>query len=107
MFINIFIGLKMTDLECIKRQAELHGELQGLLPWVNGSLIETTRKQGEKVSPFYYLSQTINNKVKTTYVSAKQLEHFRQAVDRAKHAKQILQELSELNIQCIKNDWIK
>ncbi len=97
----------MTELECIKRQAELHDELQGLLPWVNGSLIETTRKQGEKESPFYYLSQTINKKVKTTYVSAKQVEDFRQAVDRAKHGKKIFQELSELNIQCIKNGWIK
>ena len=97
----------MTELECMKRQVELYGELQGLLPWVNGSLIETTRKQGKKVSPFYYLSQTINNKVKTTYVSAKQVEDFRQAVDRAKHAKQILQEISELNIQYIKNSWVK
>jgi|TARA_B110000014_G_C19848175_1_gene439592 hypothetical protein len=97
----------MTELECIKRQAELHDELQGLLPWVNGSLIETTRKQGEKESPFYYLSQTINKKVKTTYVSVKQVEDFRQAVDRAKHGKKIFQELSELNIQCIKNGWIK
>lgn len=97
----------MTELECIKRQAELHDELQGLLPWVNGSLIETTRKQGEKESPFYYLSQTINKKVKTTYVSVKQVEDFRQAVDRAKYGKKIFQELSELNIQCIKNGWIK
>jgi hypothetical protein len=96
----------VTELECIKRQTELHDELQGLLPWVHGSLIETTRKQGGKESPFYYLSQTINKKVKTTYVSAKQVEDFRQAVDRAKHAKQILQELSELNIQCIKNGWV-
>ena len=91
----------------MERQEELHKALQELSPWVNGSLIETTRKQGEKISPFYYLSQTINGKVKTTYVAAKQVEEFRQAVNRATQAKQIYQALSEINIRLIKNGWAK
>ncbi len=97
----------MTKNECIKQKQNHLEALKELSPWVNGSLIETTRKQGNKISPFYYLSQTINGKAKTTYVSAKQVDEFRQAVNRAAQAKAIYQELSELNIHLIKNGWGK
>jgi len=70
--------------------------------WVTGSVIETVRTQSKKEKPFYYLSQSIGGKTKTTYISANSLEAFKHATSHGNRVKEIVAEINQINIQLLK-----
>lgn len=70
--------------------------------WVNGSIVETTKKVHGKESPFRYLSRSINGKNKITYVSERNLNAFKQAVAEGAKVKVLLAELVSVNVELIK-----
>ena len=70
--------------------------------WVSGSVIETTRKVGEKSKPFCYLSQSVKGKNKITYISKKQLDAFSAAAAEGERIRGLLAELSLINVKLIK-----
>ena len=71
--------------------------------WVFGSVVETTRKQSNKEKPFFYLSQSVKGKTKTTYISAAKLKAFTEAAAHGERLKEILAEINQINILLIKN----
>lgn len=93
--------------ELLKQLEDLKKELISIPYWINGSVIETTRKQAKKEKPFYYLSQSINGKTKTTYISATHLESFKNAANEGEKIKEILAKMNEINIQLLKKEVIK
>ena len=96
----------MTHLENEELLEELSQLKENLLNapyWVTGSVIETTRKQSNKEKAFFYLSQSIKGKTKTTYISASQLDVFKDAVNEGEKLKSILSRINEIHIQLIKN----
>ena len=88
--------------ELHKNRFEIIREIKEMPHWVNGSVIESTRKQNGKEYPFYYLSQSIGGKTQTTYISAKQLDQFKTAVNNGLKLKSLMSELSLINIKLIK-----
>ncbi len=70
--------------------------------WVNGSVVETTKKVRGKESPFSYLSRSVKGKNKITYVSARHLNSFKQAVAEGVKVKALLAELGSVNVELIK-----
>ena len=93
----------MDRVEMMERLENWKQELIELPHWVFGTVIETTRKQSKIEKPFYYLSQSINSKTRTTYIAAKHLESFKNAELEGRRLKQILAEINQVNIQLIKN----
>ena len=94
--------MSITEKELLKQLEALKKELFTIAYWVNGSVIETTRTQSTNTKPFFYLSQSIKGKTKTTYISAAQLESFKQAVIDGEKAKEILGKINNIHIQLIK-----
>ena len=93
----------MNEVEKLRaRRDELLRKVAEAPFWVQGSVVETTRKVREKETPFYYLSQSINGKNKITYISAKHLEHFRTAAYEGTEIRLLLSELSSINVKLIK-----
>ncbi|OVE82321.1 hypothetical protein BVY04_01360 [bacterium M21] len=93
----------MKEVKELKDQRDkLLTDIQRVALWVNGSVIETTRKQKGKEEPFYYLSQSIKGKNKITYISASHLERFKAAANEGLRLKVLLSELSMVNIKLIK-----
>jgi len=70
--------------------------------WVNGSVVETRRKQAGKVKPFNYLSRSIKGKNKVTYVSSSSLDAFKKAAAQGMHVRSLLAEAGEITIQLLK-----
>ncbi|MCP4486862.1 MAG: hypothetical protein GY820_06015 [Gammaproteobacteria bacterium] len=93
----------MDGLEMLEKLKKLKQELVELPPWVAGTVIETTRKQSKTEKPFYYLSQSVKGKTKTTYIAAKHLGAFKKAEEEGGRLKQILTEINQINIQLIKS----
>jgi hypothetical protein len=93
----------MSDIdELHKKRFEIIKEIEEMPLWVNGSVIESTRKQNGKEYPFYYLSQSIGGKTQTTYISAKQLDQFKTAVNNGLRVKSLMSEVSLINIKLVK-----
>ena len=93
----------MTDLDKLKSRRKCILEEVAEDPmWVNGSVIESTRKVNGKEYPFYYLSQSIDGKTQTTYISAKQLDQFKDAVVEGLRVKALIAELVSINIKLLK-----
>jgi hypothetical protein len=93
----------MDDVRKLKAQrAELLKEICEAPLWVNGSVVETTRKVRSKVIPFYYLSHSLKGKNKITYISASHLEKFRAAAAVGTQMKLRQNELSSINMKLIK-----
>jgi hypothetical protein len=90
-----------TD-ELLEKLKELKEEFMHSSCWVAGSVIETVRKQSKKEKPFYYLSQSIGGKTKTTYISADSLEAFKLATSRGNRIKEIVGKINQINIQLVK-----
>ena len=84
------------------RRDEILKEICEAPLWVNGSVVETTRKVRDKVIPFYYLSKSIKGKNRITYISAPQIEKFRAASAIGTHIKLLQNELSSINMKLIK-----
>ena len=96
----------MSDIErteLLEKLNQLKQEIINAPHWVTGSVVETVRKQSNKEKPFYYLSQSINGKNKTTYISAANLEAFKTAVAEGEKLKEALAEMSRINILLIKS----
>lgn len=93
-------------MDAIKKLIAQRGELLkkiGDVPlWINGSVVETTRKVRGKEIPFYYLSLSIKGKNKITYISAPHLKQFKAAVIAGDKVKQLQHELSAINMKLIK-----
>ena len=85
-----------------QRREELLKELIQMPLWVNGSVVETTKKSKGKETPFYYLSQSIKGKNKITYISARHLSAFKAAAAEGAKQKELLAELSFINTKLIK-----
>lgn len=85
---------------------ELLKEIAAAPLWVNGSVVETTRKVGGKEKPFYYLSHSIKGKNKVTYISAAHLNQFKAATAQGTKVKQLHNELSTINIKLIKAGYL-
>jgi len=78
----------MDEVDKLKaRRTELLKEICEAPLWVNGSVVETTRKVRNKVIPFFYLSNSIKGKNRITYISAAHLEKFRAAAAMGAHIK--------------------
>ncbi len=93
----------MDEVDKLKaRRAELLKEICEAPLWVNGSVVETTRKVRSKVIPFYYLSHSIKGKNRITYISASHLEKFRAAAAMGTHIKLLQTQLSSINMKLIK-----
>jgi hypothetical protein len=88
------------------RRNELLKEVCEAPLWVNGSVVETTRKVRGKVVPFYYLSHSIKGKNRITYISASHLEKFKAAAAVGTHIKLLQTELSSINIKLIKTGFL-
>ena len=84
------------------RRSELLKDFSEAPLWINGSVVETTRKTGDKEIPFYYLSQSIKGKNKITYISAANLERFKMAASEGAKVKVLQNELSSINMKLIK-----
>lgn len=103
MLINILKRLVMPDLdELLKRRKYILKEISEAPMWVNGSVIESTRTVKGKKYPFYYLSQSIEGKTQTTYISAKQLDQFKTSADEGTRIKKLMTELGIINIKLLK-----
>ena len=93
-------SIEKWELE--EKLKDLKQELLNTPYWVHGTIIESTRKQGKLQKPFYYLSQSVNGKTKTTYIAARHLDVFKKASEEGKRLKAILSEINRINIQLIK-----
>ena len=93
----------MDDVEKLRaRRDELLKEIGEAPLWVNGSVVETTRKTCGKESPFYYLSHSIKGKNKITYISAAHLNQFKAAAAQGARIRLLHNELGTLNMKLIK-----
>ena len=93
----------MNEVEKLRvRRDELLKEIGEAPLWVNGSVVETTRKTGGRENPFYYLSHSIKGKNKITYISAAHLKQFKTAATQGTRIKRLLNELSTINMKLIK-----
>jgi hypothetical protein len=93
----------MNEVEKLNaRRDELLKEIGEAPLWVNGSVVETTRKTGGKESPFYYLSHSMKGKNKITYISAANLDRFRKAAAEGVKTRVRQHELSTINAKLIK-----
>ena len=88
--------------ELRKRRDALVAELAANPGWVLGSLVETMRKLNGKKTPFRYLSRSVAGKNRILYVSEAQMVPFGAAVEVARLAIRLLEEISELNARIIK-----
>jgi hypothetical protein len=93
----------MKDIKELLKQRSLLLEKFTKTPlWVNGSVVESVRKYQDKETPFYYLSQSRKGKNKITYVAAKHLARFKKAAKSGQELKELLSELSMVNIKLLK-----
>ena len=67
-----------------------------------GSIIQSSRIQSNRKAPFNYLSRSIGGKTKTTYIADNKLKLFRSAWDSGKRARQLFNEIVEINIELLK-----
>lgn len=93
----------MTSLDKLKNRRKcIIEEITEAPMWVNGSVIESTRKVNGKEYPFYYLSQSIEGKTQTTYIKVKQLDQFKNAAVEGMKVKKLITELGSINIKLLK-----
>lgn len=93
----------MDEVEILRaRRDEMLKEIGEAPLWVNGSVVETTRKTGGKESPFYYLSHSIKGKNKITYISAAHLDAFKAAAVQGARIRLLHNELGTVNMKLIK-----
>jgi hypothetical protein len=90
--------------ELREKLSQLKQELLDVPCWVSGTIIESSRKQGKTRKPFYYLSQSVNGKTKTTYIAARHLDIFKKAAAEGKRLKEILSEINRINILLLKSE---
>ena len=96
-------GAEMDDVDkLIEQREELLSKIHDAPLWVNGSVVETTRKYRGLETPFYYLSQSLKGKNKITYISAAYLDRFRKAAAEGVKMKALQHELSAINSKLIK-----
>jgi hypothetical protein len=94
----------MNDVDkLIEQREKLLRKIYDAPLWVNGSVVETTRKFRGRETPFYYLSQSIKGKNKITYISASNLERFRTAAAEGVKIRELQYELSAINAKLIKD----
>lgn len=97
----------MNDItKLLERRDALLKEMLNISLWVNGSVVESVRKHKNKETPFCYLSQSIKGRNKITYISARDLKEFKSAADKGIQLKNVLSELSMLNIKLIKAGYV-
>jgi hypothetical protein len=89
-----------------KRHEEILQQICSAPAWVNGSVVETTKKHKGKETPFFYLSQSINGKNKITYISAKHLSSFKKAAVEGRKIRKLQIDLSAINSKLIKSEDI-
>jgi len=100
-------------LELESRKLELIGELAGLGGMLRGSIVVSTKKCGNKgcecerknirIHPFQMLTTTTGvGKTKGVYIRKAEMESFRDGLAQYKRVKEIIEELSEINIRLIK-----
>ena len=93
----------MNEVEKLRaRRDKLLKEICEAPPWVNGSIVETSRKTCGKQIPFYYLSQSIKGKNKIIYISAAHLKQFKAAAAQGARIRLLHNELSTINTKLIK-----
>jgi hypothetical protein len=95
------------------KQIELARELAGLFGMVRGSVVHTKRKCGRsncecargKLHPFCYLSRSSpGGRNRILYVKPSELKAFDRAAKMYDRAREIIEELTELNIKEIKKN---
>ena len=77
-------------------------ELTALPGWVTGSLVETQRTQSGTRRPFCYLSRSVGGRNRVTYVSAKQIDSFRESLRQGSRARELFERVVELTVAIIK-----
>ncbi len=93
----------MDDVKnLIAQRDELVKKMRDAPLWVNGSVVETTRKVRGKEMPFRYLSHSIKGKNKITYISEAHLKQFKAAAIEGNQIKRLQNELSGINMKLIK-----
>lgn len=103
---RVCVMKEISTENLIKKLNDLKQEFLNIEGWVNGSVIETARTQTKEEKPFNYLSQSIGGKTKTTYISGDNLKAFKSAASRGSRIKEIMIEISAINIQLIKRGVI-
>jgi len=91
----------------MQRRKELLDKLISTNDWITGSIIQSSRIQSNKKTPFNYLSRSIGGKTKTTYIASNKLNLFCNALGNGKKARQLFNEIVELNIKILKLTEIK
>lgn len=94
------------DQQLRQQRKKLLKELTHMPLWVNGSVVETTKKAKGKATPFSYLSQSIKGKNKITYISKRHLLAFKAAANEGTKLKELLAELSFIHTKLIKESGI-
>lgn len=84
------------------KRRKLLEELCALPVWIDGSIVESTRVQSGKEKAFNYLSRSKGGRNRTTYIAGKRLEAFKEARTNGERARQIFNEIVEINIQLLK-----
>ena len=93
----------MDDVKnLIAQRDELVKKMRDAPLWVNGSVVETTRKVRGKEMPFRYLSHSIKGTNKITYISEAHLKQFKAAAIEGDKIKRLQNELSAVNMKLIK-----
>ena len=77
-------------------------ELAALPGWVIGSLVETQRRRGRNRTTFRYLSRRVGGRNRITYVSAGQIEPFRDGLRDGTRAWQLFARIAELTVAMLK-----
>ncbi|MEE9367401.1 MAG: hypothetical protein V3V05_00910, partial [Pontiella sp.] len=85
----------------IAQRDELLREMCDAPLWVNGSVVETTRKVRGKEMTFRYLSHSIKGENKITYISEAHLKQFQAAAVEGDKIKRLQNELSAINMKLI------
>ena len=92
-----------NEIEKLKqKRSELLEEIGCAPYWINGSVVESNRKQSGKIKPFYYLSRSIKGKNTITYIAEKDLEVFKFAAQNGDRVRELMAEVCEITIKLLK-----
>ena len=64
--------------------------------------VKTERTQREKKSPFHYLSRSLNETNRITYVAQRDLKTFTEVIKTGRRSRRLFEQITELTIAIIK-----
>jgi hypothetical protein len=99
------------EKKLINKRAKLFNELSSYSFFIKGSLIKGTKKCGRKgckcqsgeLHPHNVISTFKNNKTHITYIPLSFLEQAENAIDNYSKVKDIIERISQINIELLKS----